>query len=70
MRFKRSDKEEDIDMPMLGCADFGLDFVDHAGDQQLDVADNIRKVPLPGITGKRRRGSRKRERERKREQGE
>ncbi len=38
----------DITMPNINCPDFGLDFVDHAGDMQLEVADNIEKVPLPG----------------------
>jgi len=38
-------------MPMLGCQDFGLDFVDHAGEQQLEVEDTIHKTPLNNIIG-------------------
>lgn len=33
-------------MPGLNCNDFGLDFVDMVGEQQLEVNDNIEKIPL------------------------
>jgi len=36
----------DLIMPKLKCEDFGLDFVDHAGDQQLEVEDNMLKSPI------------------------
>eukprot|EP01113_Clastostelium_recurvatum_P028239 TRINITY_DN3418_c0_g1_i3.p1 TRINITY_DN3418_c0_g1~~TRINITY_DN3418_c0_g1_i3.p1 ORF type:complete len:314 (-),score=46.59 TRINITY_DN3418_c0_g1_i3:119-1060(-) len=32
-------------LPGLNCEGFGLDFIDNAGDLQLEVMDNIRKVP-------------------------
>jgi len=35
----------DITMPNLRCEDFGLDFVDNAGEQQLEVEDNMIKTP-------------------------
>jgi hypothetical protein len=37
----------DFEFPGLECPDFGLDFVDLAGDQQLEVTENIQKTPLP-----------------------
>ena len=51
-------------MPVLNCQDFGLDFVDHAGDQQLEVEDTIEKTPLAGkgkLEGKRREQGKERE---------
>jgi len=39
----------DITFPGLNCVDFGLDFVDHAGEEQLEIRNNIDKIQLPGI---------------------
>jgi len=39
----------DITFPGLNCQDFGLDFVDLVGEQQLEVNNNIRKQALPRI---------------------
>jgi len=39
----------DITLPGLNCNDFGLDFVDVAGEEQLEVGDNIEKRQLPVI---------------------
>jgi len=37
-----------ITFPGLDCSEFGMDFVDMAGEQQLEVAENIDKTQLPG----------------------
>jgi len=36
----------DIVMPNLPCKDFGLDFMDHAGEQQLEVEDGLWKADV------------------------
>lgn len=43
MKEKKKWLIKDITMPGLGCSDFGLDFIDHAGDQQLGVHDTLLK---------------------------
>jgi len=40
-----------ITLPGLKCDAFGLDFLDNAGDLQLEVMDGIKKVNLPGGRG-------------------
>jgi hypothetical protein len=37
----------DVEFPGLACHEFGVDAVDTAGEQQLELSDDLVKVPLP-----------------------
>lgn len=38
----------DVDFPGLSCAEFGVDAVDTAGEQQLELSDDLLKEPIKG----------------------